>query len=93
MLSCFPWKLFNREIENGATLLNTIRQKKQLNKIHLTGTQGNVLLEGDLGEFIDSTIIEETLLEIRYINGVLRVDIKKTELDQLLKTEKVFQLD
>ncbi len=68
-------------------------KKKQLNKIHLTETKGNVLLEGDLGEFIDSTIIEETLLEIRCINGVLRVDIKKTELDQLLKTEKVFQLD
>ena len=43
-----------------------------------------VLFEGNLGDLVDITLEEGDVLEFVGINGVLRVDIKRAQLDKLL---------
>lgn len=44
-----------------------------------------VLVEGFLGELEEVSLIEGAMLELRGSHGVLRIDLKKEELDRLPK--------
>jgi len=48
-------------------------------------TEDKVLIEGFLGEILELAITEGLMLEIKGINGVLRMDLKEEELRTLLQ--------
>lgn len=62
-----------------------MNSKKNLDKIIVNNDQQGILIEGDLGEFIDLSLLEDKLLEVQFSHGVLRFEINKSE---LLKTTK-----
>ena len=45
----------------------------------------SVLLEGFLGKLEKVSMVEDLVLEIKGVNGILRIDIKKDELEHFLK--------
>jgi len=63
-----------------------MKPKTTLDKIILNDSQQGILIEGDLGELSELSILEEKLLEIQFTNGVLRLEINRPEL--LQATEK-----
>ena len=63
-----------------------MKSKTSLDKIILNDNQDGILIEGDLGDLSELTILEEKLLEIQFSNGVLRLEINQPEL--LQATEK-----
>ena len=54
-------------------------------------TEGKVLIEGFLGELKELGVSEGLMLEIKGINGVLRMDLEEEELRKLLnpRTKKL----
>lgn len=63
-----------------------MKSKTTLDKIILNNSPHGILIEGDLGELSELSILEEKLLEIQFTNGVLRLEINRPEL--LQATEK-----
>ena len=63
-----------------------MKSKTTLDKIILNDSSHGILIEGDLGELSELSILEEKLLEIQFTNGVLRLEINRPEL--LRATEK-----
>jgi len=63
-----------------------MKSKTTLDKIILNDSPHGILIEGDLGELSELSILEEKLLEIQFTNGVLRLEINRPEL--LRATEK-----
>ena len=59
-----------------------MKSKTSLDKIILNDNQDGILIEGDLGDLSELTILEEKLLEIQFSNGVLRLEINQPELLQ-----------
>jgi len=63
-------------------------------KLHLTNVSisnkphERVLIEGFLGEFSEIEMIENTLIQFKGANGVLRIDLSKDELWQKLSVKK-----
>jgi hypothetical protein len=49
---------------------------------------GKVFFEGFLGELKNVTMVEDLMLEITGVNGILRVDISKKEMKKHLNTKK-----
>jgi len=49
------------------------------------GKEDKVLIEGFLGEILELAVTEGLMLEIKGINGVLRMDLKEEELRTLLQ--------
>jgi hypothetical protein len=45
---------------------------------------GQVFFEGFLGELQNVTLVEDLMLEIIGVNGILRVDISKEEMEKFL---------
>lgn len=46
------------------------------------------MIEGFIGELVEAELIEGILLQIRGINGVLRVDLTREELEKTLRGKK-----
>jgi len=63
-----------------------MKSKTSLDKIIINDSQQGILIEGDLGDLSELSILEEKLLEIQFSNGVLRLEISQPEL--LQATEK-----
>lgn len=63
-----------------------MKSKTTLDKIIVNDSQHGILIEGDLGDLSELSILEEKLLEIQFTNGVLRLEINQPEL--LQATEK-----
>lgn len=51
------------------------------------GDETEVLFEGYLGELESLGLIEEAVVEIKGSNGVLRIDLTRDQLLQILKKE------
>lgn len=45
--------------------------------------QGEVLFEGNLGQLVDITMVDDSVLEMRGLNGTLRVDLTLEELEDM----------
>ena len=66
-----------------------LKSKKQVKTIALTNKiQNRILLEGSLGKLEEITLIEGRVVELKGVNGTLRLDICEDELMQLLKPKK-----
>ena len=47
-----------------------------------------VVFEGTLGELLKIDVVDEVLLEINGVNGILRIDMTLEEISRALKTTK-----
>ncbi len=66
-----------------------LKSKKHIKTITLTNKiQNRILLEGSLGKLEEITFIEGRVVELKGVNGTLRLNICKDELIQLLKPNK-----
>ena len=66
-----------------------LKSKKHIKTIALTNKiQNRILLEGSLGKLEEITLIEGRVVELKGVNGTLRLDICEDELMQLLKPKK-----
>ena len=63
-----------------------LKSKDYVKHISLSSNGGDsVLLEGFLGKLEKVSLVEDLLLEIKCLNGVLRIDMKKGELEHFIK--------
>ncbi len=51
--------------------------KKMVNKIILNDDKGGLLIEGNLGDFLGYTILEDKLLEVLCTDGILRLELNE----------------
>ena len=58
--------------------------KDHLHKINVQEGTDGVLLEGNLGDLVRVTLLENSLLEITCTSGVIRFDIQRSELLQAI---------
>ena len=66
-----------------------IESKKHLTNVSISNKpHERVLIEGFLGEFSEIEMIENALLKFKGVNGVLRIDLNKDELEQMLSVKK-----
>jgi len=50
--------------------------------------EDRVVIEGFLGELEELSFVEGVMLEIKGVNGILRMDLKKEELRKLLQKRR-----
>ena len=63
--------------------------KKHVKTISMSDeTHDKVLFEGNLGELEELGMVEETILEIKGANGILRVDLTEEELRKMLSGQE-----
>jgi hypothetical protein len=48
-----------------------------------TESGGGVLFEGNLGQIVELSMLDDSVLEMRCINGILRVDLALEELEDM----------
>ena len=48
---------------------------------------GRVLFDADIGNLVGVSIIDGIVLEVRGVNGTLRVDLREEELEAVLKKD------
>ena len=66
-----------------------LKSKEYLKRVAISDDTGdNVSIEGYLDELEKIDLVEGVMLEIRGVNGTLRVDLKEEELNTLLKKRK-----
>jgi hypothetical protein len=61
-----------------------INSKKNINKIILNDDKGDFLIEGTLGDFLNYTILEDKLLEVKCTDGILRLELNDSMLTPFL---------
>ena len=64
-----------------------MKSKDNLEKISIIDGIDGVLLEGNLGELESLVLLENSLLEFRGTNGVIRLDVLRSELLKILQEE------
>lgn len=64
-----------------------MKSKDNLERISIIDGIDGVLLEGNLGELVSLVLLENSLLEFRGTNGVIRLDVFKSELLKILQEE------
>jgi len=69
----------------GRTFSIQMNSKQNLDKIIVDDGQKGILVEGDFGDLIDLSLLEDKLLEIQFSNGVLRLEVNNSELLQVTK--------
>jgi len=66
-----------------------IRSKRHVKKMSFsTETRDGVLLEGCLGELTGLSMVEGVVLEVKGVNGVLRLDIDENRLRKMLSDSR-----
>jgi hypothetical protein len=61
-----------------------LESKKYMRNVTISNNQfSKVLLEGELGQLVKLSMIEGEVLEIMGQFGIIRIDVKETELEQL----------
>ena len=62
-----------------------MNSKKNLDKIIVDNDKQGILIEGDLGDLIDLSLLEDKLLEVQFSHGILRLEINQLEILNLTK--------
>lgn len=69
----------------GRGLSVEMKQRKHVKTMMFTDeVGGDVLFEGNLGQLIELSMVDESVLEVRGANGILRVDITLEELEDMV---------
>lgn len=71
----------------GRSFSVEINSKKYLDKISILDGDEGVLIEGEYGELCYLSLHEDKLIEIQGSNGVLRIELTRSELISLLNPE------
>jgi hypothetical protein len=59
-----------------------MKQREHVKTIMISEGRGdNVLFEGNLGQFLERSMADDSVLEVRGVNGILRMDLTLDELD------------
>ena len=67
-----------------------MRSKSHVKNISISNeARDRVLFEGDLGDLEELVMVEGGMLEVRGTNGVLRVELRREELLNVLRTERL----
>jgi len=67
-----------------------MRSKSHVKSISISNeARDRVLFEGDLGDLEELGMVEGGMLEVRGTNGVLRVELRREELLNVLRTERL----
>jgi len=67
-----------------------MRSKSHVKSISISNeARDRVLFEGDLGDLEELVMVEGGMLEVRGTNGVLRVELRREELLNVLRTERL----
>ena len=67
-----------------------MRSKSHVKSISISNEARDlVLFEGDLGDLEELVMVEGGMLEVRGTNGVLRVELRREELLNVLRTERL----
>ena len=62
-----------------------MKQREHVKTIMVSdGGLENVLFEGNLGQLLELSMSDHSVLEVRGVNGVLRVDLTLEELDDMI---------
>jgi hypothetical protein len=61
-----------------------MKSKDYLDKISILDSRYGVLIEGNIGDLINLSLHEDKLLEIQGTNGVLRVELTRTNLSEVI---------
>ena len=62
-----------------------MKQRKHVKTMMFTDEAGgDVLFEGILGQLIELSMVDESVLEVRSTNGILRVDLTLEELEDMV---------
>jgi hypothetical protein len=62
-----------------------MNSKMNLDKIIVNNSHTGILIEGDLGDLLDISVLEDKLLEAQFSHGVLRVEISFPDLNHLIR--------
>ena len=73
-----------RIMEEERSFSVELNTKQKIKTVTLNGDSNrNVLIEGTLGEFKTACFVAEDILEVRGSEGVLRVNLAKTEITEV----------
>lgn len=76
-----------REKEHAFSI--EMRSRNHLRKVSVSnGGHDGVFIEGFLGELEELCMVEGVILELKGVNGTLRIDIKEDELRRLLSKKR-----
>jgi hypothetical protein len=64
-----------------------VKSRKHLRNISISDHPEGVLLEGDLGDIQNASLIENLLLQVIGSNGTLRFELTRKELEQILQSK------
>jgi hypothetical protein len=66
-----------------------MKSRKHVKHISMSNeSHDRVLFEGSLGELEELSMVEGAVLEVRGVNGVLRIDLSEEELRKMLSQKK-----
>ena len=71
--------------ESGRGLSVEMKQRKHVKNITLSEEGGDhVLFEGNLGQLLELSMVDQRVLEVKGVNGVLRIDLALEELEEMI---------
>lgn len=66
-----------------------LKSKEYLRQASISiGSPDHVFVEGFLGELEELSLIEGELMEVKGVNGVLRIDLNEAELSRILRKKE-----
>ena len=77
-------KVRKRTVEHAFSV--ELKSKEYLKRVTMSNEAGDrVLIEGFLGKLEELNFVEDVMLEMKGVNGILRLDLRKEELRKLLQ--------
>ncbi len=77
-------KEVNKRIREHAFSIE-LKSKEYVKRVTMSNEAGDsVMFEGFLGELEELSFVEDVMLEIKGVNGILRLDLKEEEFRKLL---------
>ncbi len=74
-----------KETENDFSI--ELKSNRDLTRISASNDADGVLIEGTLGRLNHALFIDDVILEVQGSNGILRLDLRKEDLDGLSATK------
>ena len=73
------------QVENDFSI--ELRSNRDLTRISSSNDTNGVLIEGTLGRLHHASFVDDIILEVRGSNGILRLNLRKEDLDRLSATK------
>lgn len=73
----------------GRVLSIEVSSRKNLRSINISDHPDGVFLEVDLGDIQRASLIEDLLLQVIGSNGIIRFELTRNELEQILQSNRL----